>query len=185
MAFSWSAPASVLAVLLAAASCPAEGFFVPASQSFGHSLLQQQPTHDAASPRTRAPAAPAAARVGKLSSSSSDAGASVCVQPPHLCWLLQVVCVFFFYASQRLFSVCCSLHEQRIMSRRRLPYPQRSMVHHHAQLECGIQRAAAVQANVQAIIVARLLRQTESFTELDSLDADTRHGTKCKRRTAL
>ena len=73
MAFSWSAPASVLAMLLAAASCPAEGFFVPPSgpQSFwGNSLLQH--THDAASTsRTRAPVA----RGEQLALSSSNEGA--------------------------------------------------------------------------------------------------------------
>lgn len=81
MASSWSAPASVVAVLLAVASCPVEGFFVPGSQPLGRSLLQH--THEAASSRTRA----STARGGQLSC-SSIAGAWVRWKRPRLCGLL-------------------------------------------------------------------------------------------------
>lgn len=64
MVFSSSAPASVLAVLIAAAACPATGFVVPGLQSFS---IQQQ--HDV-SPRSRA----ASAKGTRLSASLRNAG---------------------------------------------------------------------------------------------------------------
>ena len=57
---SLSAPACLVAVLLAAAACPAEGFLVPSGRS---SLLQHQKQHHAGCgprPRTGGAAAPAA-----------------------------------------------------------------------------------------------------------------------------